>query len=236
LEWIVRILVQQHVGLFAEEVRQAPVFQDWERRLGPGWQGVVTVNEAGVWGGQVHMLQLSVAPVGDPWPSQITLRSETVDVLVIYTDGRDAGWVVLLRQYRPATGSVVYSNAAGGKEWDETPEAAARRELIEELGLEEGEIDEFVITLMVPKPVLATPGLTNERVYMFRAVRTVPVGRLEDAIDRLIDRRTGVKSEGEELTLRPIPAAHARRFLLHDPETGGDVDGKTLLSLSLAGL
>ena len=77
------------VPLSPQKVAQASVFQDWVNRLAPGWMGEVTINAADIWGEpkEVHMLQMTVAREGNPWPTQITLRSETVDVLAIVTDG-----------------------------------------------------------------------------------------------------------------------------------------------------
>jgi 8-oxo-dGTP pyrophosphatase MutT (NUDIX family) len=211
-----------------------PLFRDWADRLGAEWRGEVVINAADIWGEpeQVHMLQMTVAREGSPWPVRITLRSETVDVLVIVTDGTRQ-WVVFVEQEREAAGGRVFSNAAGGREWSEDPNEAANRELWEELGLDDTDIEFGVeLALLVPRPVLASPGITNERVYMLKAVIQVAPEHADAFLQELRGKRTGVTAEGEDLTLTVQPAGDARSFVLGQL----DPDGKTLLSLACAGL
>ena len=175
-----------------------------------------------------------VAPDGSPWPFYLTLRSETVDILVLVRDtDEQAAHVVFVEQDRPATGTRVISNVAGGREWDETALESAVRELGEELGLADlNEGIETCVTYLLPNPVLATPGLTNERVHMMRADVRVSPDRIGGFLRKLRGKRTGVFAEGEDLTLHVIPAAEARAFIAGQPEP----DAKTLLSLALASL
>ncbi len=209
---------------------EVPVFKDWANRLGTDWRGEVTINAADIWGEpqQVHMLQVAVAREGSPWPVRITLRSETVDVLVIVTDGTER-WAVFVEQEREASGGRVFSNAAGGREWSETPREAANRELWEELGLDDTNIAfDAEISLLIPRPVLASPGITNERAYMMRAVLRVLPDNLEAFLEELRGKKTGVTAEGEDITLTLQPADQARDFILAQQ----DPDAKTLLSLA----
>lgn len=222
------IVIGPGVLLSVAEVKKSPVFRDWVNYLGPMWRGEVIVNAADVWGGQVHMLQMTVSPEDDPWATKVTLRSETVDVLALVTDGQKS-YVVFVEQNRPAAGSTVISNVAGGCDWMEPPTRAARRELIEELGLD-GTVATCQISPLFPRSVLATPGLTNERVHMMRG--EVKVDDLDAFIKQLHGKRTGVVEEGEALTLHVVPADEAYRFITEQPNP----DGKTVLSLLLAGL
>ena len=59
---------------------------------------------------------------------------ERDDFVLIVAERDDS--VVLVRQYRPATDRYYYSLPAGYLRRDEPPEVAARRELLEEAGLE----------------------------------------------------------------------------------------------------
>lgn len=230
----ITINISPGVPLSPQDIRDSPVFQDWADRLDPDWQGEVTINAADIWGEpeQVHALQMTVARQGNPWPVMTTLRSETVDVLTLVTDG-DQEWVVFVEQDRDASGGRVISNVAGGREWPETAEAAARRELWEELGMNDTSARlEFDITPLVPGHVLASPGVTCERVYMMCAVIHVVSADREMLLNELRGKKTGVTAEGEDLTLHVLPANQARSFILGQP----DPDGKTLLALALAGL
>lgn len=229
-----KINIGAGVPLSSQEVAEVPVFKDWGDRLGSDWSGEVAINAADIWGEpkQVHMLQMTVARKGSPWPVRITLRSETVDVLVIVTDGIKRR-VVFVEQERDASGSQVFSNAAGGREWSETADEAANRELWEELGLDDTNIEFGVeLSLLIPRPVLASPGITNERVHMMQAVIQVSPRNLDAFLEELRGKKTGVTAEGEDLTLTVQPADQARGFILDQP----DPDAKTLLSLAYAGL
>lgn len=231
-----KIKIGAGVPLSLKELMEVPVFRDWANKLGSGWRGEVTINGADIWGEpkQVHMLQMTVAPEGSPWPVSITLRSETVDVLVIVTDGVEHH-VVFVEQKRDAVGGRrVISNVAGG--WDrseETVVAAANRELWEELGLSDTNI-KFGLELysLIPRPVLASPGITNEQVYMTRAVISVSPRDLKKFLEELSGKKTGLAVEGEDITLIIQPADQARNFITRQPY----LDAKTLLSLVYAGL
>lgn len=224
-----RIILGPGVTVTREQVETSPVFSDWVARLGPAWQGEVTVTDADFWGGEVHALQVTVAAEGDPWPSKLTLRSETVDVLVVVTDG-ERNRIIFVEQYRPAAGAQVISNVAGGLGWSESPLEAAGREVAEELGLDSSVQVEYA--LLAPNPVLATPGLTNERVHMVRAVIRISAVDYESFMSQFRGKRTGVEAEGESIVTHSVPASQARDFILSQ----SDPDAKTLLSLGLANL
>ncbi|KQC04536.1 MAG: NUDIX hydrolase [Methanoculleus sp. SDB] len=74
---------------------------------------------------------------------------------------------VLIRQYRHAIGRWIYEAPAGTMDAGETPEATARRELIEETGL--------AATVIEPKgSIYTTPGYTDEVIYLFEASGLCP--------------------------------------------------------------
>ena len=70
--------------------------------------------------------------------------------------------VILIRQYRHATGRVLLEIPAGGLKHDENPRTAAVRELEEETGYRAGRITEHGGFWM-------TPGFTTEFMHVFEA-------------------------------------------------------------------
>ena len=105
-------------------------------------------------------------------------RDRAPGVLIVATTV--AGDLLLIEEFRPPVDSRVVSLPAGlvGDEGElETPETAARRELLEETGYECGNLE-----LLGGGP--STPGLASEMVsfYRARAVRKVGEPRAEEDI------------------------------------------------------
>jgi ADP-ribose pyrophosphatase len=120
-------------------------------------------------------------------------------MLPVDGDGR----VLLVRQYRYAVGAYVWELPAGRLDAGETPEEGARRELVEEAGLEAGRVEPLL-------SFYTTPGFCDEVIHVFRAsdLRVVPARPEEDerieptwfALDEalaMIDR--GAIKEGKTL-------------------------------------
>jgi ADP-ribose pyrophosphatase len=70
--------------------------------------------------------------------------------------------VLLLRQYRYATGGTLYEVPAGKLDPGEDPEACALRELEEEAGRRAGRIEAL-------GGIWCSPGFTDERIHLFAA-------------------------------------------------------------------
>lgn len=115
----------------------------------------------------------------------------------------DEGEVILVRQYRPAIEREELGLPAGLVEPGEKPEAAARRELLEETGYGGGEWD-FL------SAVASSPSLKNNWAYLFLARGVEPLSgpdpdeyeRLEvervptdEILDRILDKEI-VSSSG----------------------------------------
>lgn len=88
----------------------------------------------------------------------IVVHSGSVVVLPVFADGR----VLLIRQYRHAVGDFLWELVAGRKEPDESPTAAARRELLEETGYSARRLRKML-------DVFPTPGFVSERMWVFAA-------------------------------------------------------------------
>ncbi len=70
--------------------------------------------------------------------------------------------VLLVRQYRYATGGTLYEVPAGKLDPGESPETCARRELEEEAGCRAGRLEPL-------GPMWPSPGFTDERIWLFAA-------------------------------------------------------------------
>jgi len=99
-----------------------------------------------------------------------------------------AGEVILLRQYRHATGGWLLEVPAGKLDGEESPEACARRELEEETGFRAGELSPL-------GSIWSSPGFCDERIWLFLATG------LEAAEQRL--------EEDEVLVVERIPFERA---------------------------
>lgn len=136
----------------------------------------------------------------------------------------DGAHVVLIRNFRIATGAWLYECCAGTLERDkaggevggfvgagEDPRACADRELIEETGYRAGRL-----VSLGPDWFYTTPGLTDEQMHMFVATDLEHVGQdLE---------------EDESIEVEVIPAARAIAMVID----GRIRDGKSMVALMLA--
>jgi ADP-ribose pyrophosphatase len=128
----------------------------------------------------------------------------SVAVLAIHDDGR----LVLVRQYRYPVDDEVWELPAGRLDAGETPEQAARRELVEEVGLEASELTRMSV-------FYTTPGFCDEVMYLFRAtgLRSVPARPEED----------------ERIEVREVTLAEARIMV----DRGEVREAKTLVAVLL---
>jgi ADP-ribose pyrophosphatase len=121
-----------------------------------------------------------------------------------------SGEVLLVRQYRHATGGWLLEVPAGTREPGEAPEVCAARELEEETGLVAGALQSLGW-------IWTTPGFTDERIWLYLAT----------------DLTAGRQAlEGDELlTLERVALARALAMA-----AGGEiVDGKSSVALLRAG-
>jgi len=130
-------------------------------------------------------------------------------VAVVPLDGSD---VVLIRQYRAAISAALLEIPAGkldgaGESWH----AAATRELVEEVGLEAGNLDHLMT-------IHTSPGFANERIAIFRAteLRAVP------------SRPVGAEEQAAEVVTMSFDAA------LDAVAAGEITDAKTIIGLFAA--
>ncbi len=113
---------------------------------------------------------------------------------------------MLLRQFHPIVGQALWEVPAGTVKPGESPAACARRELIEEAGYQARRLEPL-------GEVLADPGLTDDRLFLFVARGLTPVPR------RL--------EPDEQIEVVALPIAEAYRMI----DAGEIVDAGTLVAL-----
>jgi ADP-ribose pyrophosphatase len=133
---------------------------------------------------------------------EVVRHGGAVAVLPVLDDGR----VVLIRQHRYGVDRDVWEVPAGRLDVGETPEVAARRELVEEVGLSAREL-----TLLTT--LHTTPGFCDEVIHVFRARGLTSVPPRPD--------------EDERITAHTLELDEARARLDQDPVR----DAKTLVAL-----
>jgi ADP-ribose pyrophosphatase len=120
-----------------------------------------------VYDGKVLALDLDTVeePGGVRATREVVRHRGSVACLPVHADGR----VVLVRQYRHAVQSAVWELPAGRLDPGETPEAGARRELEEEVGLSPERLEKLA-------EFWTTPGFCDEAMHLYRAtgLRVVP--------------------------------------------------------------
>ena len=117
--------------------------------------------------------------------------------------------VLLIRQYRHATGGTIFEVPAGKLEPGEAPEICAARELEEETGQRAGRLD-------LLGSIWTTPGFTDERIHLFAA------HDLEECEQRL--------QKDEVIELLPMPLDEALELVW----SGRMSDAKSALALIYA--
>jgi ADP-ribose pyrophosphatase len=127
-----------------------------------------------------RVISLDVDEVSEPGgvrgTREVVRQSGSVAALPVLADGR----VVLVRQYRYAVDARVWELPAGRRDPGETPEAGARRELEEEVGLRAGSLEPLA-------EFWTTPGFCDERMHLFRASeleRVPPRPEPDEAIEQ----------------------------------------------------
>lgn len=108
-----------------------------------------------------RFLSVRVDPViakSGPGLREVVVRPPAVAVIAETGDGR----LVVIRQFRWAVGELLYELPAGLMDGDETPQAAARRELAEETGYHADEWHSLA-------DCFTSPGFSTERIYLYHA-------------------------------------------------------------------
>ncbi len=140
-----------------------------------------------------------VEPGGVKAVREIVRHPGSVVVIPFLDDGR----VVLVRQYRHAAGQKLWELVAGGLKRGESPQKAARRELIEETGYR-------ARSVRLLFDFYPSPGFLSERMFMVEA--------------RGLSAAEAEPEEDERIEVGRFTPAEIRKML----RTRRILDGKTL--------
>ena len=114
--------------------------------------------------------------------------------------------ILLIRQFRHATGGFLWEIPAGRRDGEEAPEMTATRELREETGYTCKRLDRLTW-------IWTTPGFTDEKIHLYMATGLVP--------------GAATLEPDEVLDLHELRWSEARAMI----ERGEIVDAKTLVAL-----
>jgi ADP-ribose pyrophosphatase len=173
--------------------------------------GFRKLSEREIWSGRVVSVAEGTyeAPDGSTFTREIVHHPGAVAVVPVLDDGRTA---LLVRQYRAALDAMVLELPAGKLDVDgEDPEAAAVRELAEEIGRKPTTIEEL-------GRFFNTPGFCDERGILYLATGLVEVPSAAQGPEE-------THMTVEEVDLDEVPAM---------VEAGDLSDGKSIIGLFLA--
>jgi ADP-ribose pyrophosphatase len=145
-------------------------------------------------------------PNGHEMDFELLRHPGAAAVVPILPDGQ----VLLVRQYRYATGGWLLEIPAGTLDGDESPESCAHREIEEETGFRAGRLEPLGW-------IWTTPGFCDERIWLYLATE-------------LTETVQGLEHD-EVLTLERMPLAEA----IAKAGQGEFVDCKSIVALLRAG-
>lgn len=134
------------------------------------------------------------APNGEKLLPIALVRGHFVSVAVILIEREtQEKYVLLVRQYRIASGEYTYEHPAGMCDSSTDIWQVAIKEIAEETGLQ---IEKSQLHLLNEKPLYTSPGLLDEGGYLFFC--EIELSRTE--IECLADQKVGVPAEKEFIT------------------------------------
>jgi ADP-ribose pyrophosphatase len=128
-----------------------------------------------------------IEPTGVRTVREVVTHPGSVVVLPMRPDGK----IVLVRQYRHATGQYLWELVAGRMEKGENPWKGAARELVEETGYRAKKFTVFL-------ELFPTPGFLEERMYLLLA-EGLTAGEAEPEEDEKLIVRAYSKKQLEEM-------------------------------------
>lgn len=131
-----------------------------------------------------------IEPTGVHATREVITHPGSVVVLPVLPDKR----ILLIRQYRYATRQFLWELVAGRIDNNETPQAGAARELIEETGYRAKKFRVFL-------DVFPTPGFLEERMYILLA-EGLTTGKAEPEEDEKITCKAFTRKQIEEMIRR----------------------------------
>lgn len=173
----------------------------------PGTHEYRTVSSREIFDGRILRLRVDTLtmPGGGTADREICGHDDAAAVVALDPEGR----IMLVRQYRHAVGERLWELPAGLCDVEgEPPLETARRELVEEAGLEAEEWRPVI-------EIVPSPGFSTERVHVYLATGLREVARPE------------AHHEEADMELSWIPMAEAVRAVL---------DGRIVNGIAVAGI
>ena len=136
-----------------------------------------TISTRPIFSGRIIDVRVDTVRLQNGRESTREIVEHAPSICVVPVDGD--GNVLMVRQYRKPADSFLLEVPAGGIEPGEPPEAAARRELQEEIGHAAGDLSLLTAFWLAP-------GWCSEYMYAFLATDLAP-SRLESDDDEFID-------------------------------------------------
>jgi ADP-ribose pyrophosphatase len=163
-----------------------------------------------VYDGRVFQVDrdLVTLPHGPTVTLEVVRHSASAVILPI----PEAGHIVLIRQYRHAVNQWLWEVPAGSVDPGESPEEAARRECLEEIG----QVPETVVRLGALYP---TPGYCDEEMVFFRV----------SGLTAATEAAAVNKDEDEDIEARTFTLRDARDMV----RRGEITDMKTVVGLGM---
>ena len=125
--------------------------------------------------------------------------------------------VLLIRQFRHATGGTIFEVPAGKLDGGEDPELCAARELEEEAGQRAGRLERL-------GEIWTTPGFTDERIHLFAAFELEPVAQRLEADEVIEVVRVRFDRALEMIWTGELRDAKSALALLHAAHRMGRLD------------
>ncbi len=173
--------------------------------------GFRKLGERSVWRGPLIEVAVGrfAAPDGEEFERDVVHHPGAVSVVPVVEGGRA---VLLVRQYRAAIDRELLEIPAGKRDVEnEAPEATARRELEEEVGMRAGRVEKLA-------EFYNSPGFCDEHSVVYLAVDLDPCPTSKQGVE---ERHMSV----EQVDLDDVAALVS---------SGRIVDAKTIIGLSLA--
>ena len=133
-----------------------------------------------------------IEPSGVRTVREVVTHPGSVVVLPVLPDGK----IVLVQQYRHATGQYLWELVAGRLEPGEDPKTGAARELIEETGYRGRKFSVFL-------DVFPTPGFLEERMYLLLA-EGLTAGEAQPEEDEKLNVGTYTRRQLEKMMRRGV--------------------------------
>jgi ADP-ribose pyrophosphatase len=170
------------------------------------------VSSRRVYSGKIVHLDLDTVrfPDGSTGELELFRHPGASAVVPFLTDpAGDDPQLLLIRQYRYASGGYLYEIPAGRLDGDEDPADCARRELKEETGCTAERVERLTT-------IFTTPGFCDERIHLFLAVG--------------LTRGEHARERDEFLEVETVPLSRALRMI----ESGEICDSKSVVGLLFA--